>query len=278
MPLSYFCREKRITVGPEYMEVDIFTRDADQEQAARSGNRKRKQRETAPAQQNLNSKNARRYLEQLANGNFGKGDLFVTLTYKPECRPATIADAEKYVRNYLRRIARRRKRDDMEPLKYILVTEAKSDDTGVVKGNVHHHLMMNRMDRDLVESMWSANRKPLGQANTRWMNPDLDNNGNGLQGLADYMAKDPQGKKRWSSSRNLVRPVAQRNDWKYRRRKVAELATDPAAAYVYYSEKYPNYNIVSPIAYEYNEVTGEWAAYLKMWRKPRGGIENEGQI
>lgn len=267
MTVSAFSREKKIMVGSGYMEVDIFSRDPEQDRVARSGHRNKRQRETAPAQKNLNSKNARRYLEQLANGNFEDGDLFLTLTYKPEFAPKTIAQAERYVTNYLRRVARRRKQDHMEPLKYILVTEARTDEDGNVVGGVHHHLMINAMNRDLVERMWTANRKKLGMANTRHMDKDMDKRGNHFAGLADYMAKDPQGKKRWSSSRNLKRPVSRANDHKYRRRKVAQLAQDPAAAYAFYAEQYPDWEVVGPVEYTMNPVTGEWACYLKMWRR-----------
>lgn len=267
MAISAFMREKKITVGHAYMEVDIFARDTVQDQVAKRGTRNKKQNETRPAQQNLNSKNARRYLVQLANGNFGKDDLFVTLTYKPEYAPKDVEEAEKHVRNYLRRVARRRKRDHLEPLKYILVTEYRTDDDGVITGKIHHHLLMNHMDRDVVENLWKENRRKLGQVRTEWIDPDLGETGNGIEGLAQYIIKDPKGRKRWSSSRNLKRPVSRANDWKYRRRRVAAMADDPAAAYLYYAEKYPDWEVVSPIEYRYNQVTGEWACYLKMWRK-----------
>lgn len=268
MPLSTFTREKRVMVGHAYMEADIFTRDANQERAAKRGTRKRKHKVSAPAQVNLNHKNARRYLEQLANGNFEDGDLFLTLTYKPEFAPKTIEEAEKYVRNYLRRLARRMKKDHLEPLKYILVTEARVDEDNQVIGHVHHHLLINgELDRDLVEKMWTTNRKLLGDANTRRLDQRKDLTGNHFQGIADYMSKDPQGKKRWSSSRNLKRPVATHNDWKYRRRKIEALAQDPAKAYTYFSDKYPDWDIVAPIESQLNPITGEWSIYLKMWRK-----------
>ena len=53
-------------------------------------------------------------------------------------------------------------------------------------------------------------------------------NENGIEGLCKYIVKDPQGKKRYSSSRNLDRPETTREDggekqqrdqnhWKYSR-------------------------------------------------------------
>lgn len=117
---SKYMREKKITVGDSYMEVDIIPRT---EEKPKKGVRSKKEKVSAPKQRNLNDKNARRYLIELGNGNFGEGDLHVTLTYKNEFRPQTIEEAERNVTNFIRRINYRRKRKHLDKLKYILVTE-----------------------------------------------------------------------------------------------------------------------------------------------------------
>lgn len=264
---KHFIREKKIMVGSAYMETDIFSRDTLQDVSVK-GTRSKKQNVSRPAQQNLNSKNARRYLRQLVNGNFVEGDIFLTLTYKDEFKPMTVEEAEKHVRNYLRRVARHRKRDHLEPLKYVLITEYRTDDHDNVIGRIHHHLLVNEMDRDVLEGLWQENRRKLGVANTRRMDPDMAETGNGFEGLVDYLVKDPKGKKRWSSSRNLKRPVSRNNDHKFSNKKIVQMANDPAAAYTYFSDMYPKWDIVSPIEFYYNELTDHWSAYLKMWRKP----------
>jgi hypothetical protein len=262
-----YVREKRTTVGQSYMEVDIYSRDTAQDEPVRRGTRKRKKKVTQPAQANLNEKNARRYLTQLANGNFAEGDLFVTLTYAPENTPATERVAEHHVTNFLRRVAYRRKKLELEPLKYILVTEYKQDEEGRLTGRLHHHLLMSGMDRDLLESLWAERKKPIGYVRTQRLHPDRSETGNGIERLVTYITKDPKGRKRWSSSRNLKRPVETKNDHKYSRKKVRLTAEDQAAGYMFYSAKYPGWEIVTPIEYRLNELTGEWAAYLKMWRR-----------
>lgn len=266
--LSNFTREKKIVVGSAYMETDIFNRDADQEQYAHRGTRSKKHNESRPAQANLNSKNARRYLRQLINGNFVDGDLWVTLTYTDAQLPKTVEEGEKHVRNFLRRIARRRKRDGLDSLKYVLVSEYPIHKDGSM-GRIHHHIVMNSMDRDAVENLWKENRRKLGMTNTRVLDSKGLETDNGFEGLAEYLVKNPAGKKRWSSSRNLKRPVSRTNDWRFRRRKIAELAEDKAAAYMFFSKKYPDWDI-SGIEFSYNELSG-WAVYLKMWRKPERG-------
>lgn len=260
-------REKKIMVGDMYQEVDIFSRDTEQDLATRKGTRSKKQRVTAPAQSNLNDRNARRYLTQLANGNFGEGDLFVTLTYKSEYAPSTVKEAEHHVTLFLRRVAYRRKKLHLEPLKYILVTEYRTDDDGNMVGKIHHHLIMNTMDRDVLESLWSERRRSLGFARTQKLQPEDAETGNGIEGLVDYLTKDPKGRKRWSSSRNLSRPVSRTNDHKYSRRRIRNLSEDTGGAYTYFKEKYPQWEIVTPVEFIQNKLTGEWNVYLKMWRK-----------
>ena len=77
--------------------------------------------------------------------------------------------------------------------------------------------MNGGIDRDEVEMMWTADRinwrayerNPEGYADTverlGWCNADrLQPNENGIEALCNYVTKNPNGKKRWSSSRNLI--------------------------------------------------------------------------
>lgn len=262
-----FYREKKIDTGP-YREVDIIPRTSEAETAARKGTRSKKEKVSRPQQSSLNEKNSKRYLLQLANGNFGQGDLHVTCTYSNEFLPKTVKAAEKEITNYLRRISYRRKKKGLEPLKYILVTEYKLSDEGFTK-RIHHHVIMNAgLSRDEVESLWSKRKKSIG-----FVNADrIQTNENGLEALTRYLTKDPQGRKRWSSSRNLIRPVQRTNDYKYRISKIEKLAQEREQSWQFFDEKYPEFEItaVEPVFFE---DTG-WHIYLRMWQKdkPRGGL------
>lgn len=297
-----FIREKK-TDCANYREVDIIPRTEAAEQAAR-GKRGKKRKVNAPKQKDLNDKNAKRYLVQLGNGNFHIGDLHTSCTYDAENLPETVEEAENIVTNYLRRIAYRRKKLGLEPLKYILVTEYKYSKDGQCLKRIHHHIIMNGgLDRDDVELMWTKDRinwkktkDPEYRASIKqmgWVNADrLQMNENGIEGLCKYIVKDPQGKKRYSSSRNLDRPETTRedggekqqrdqnhwkysrnlnapeekcNDFKYSKRKVEQLAKSPDAGLEEFRKIYSNYNIVSCEAVFY-EQTG-WHIYLKMWKK-----------
>lgn len=303
-----FIREKKIDCA-EYREVDIIPRTEKAEEITK-GKRGKCKRVKRPKQDALNDKNAKRYLVQLGNGNFHNGDLHISCTYNEENLPNTVEAAEKIVGNYLRRIAYRRKKLGMEQLKYILVTEYKFAKDGEETKRIHHHIIMNGgMERDEVEMMWSAQRINWRKVDGKdkkevkeyrnsiermgWVNADrLQMNENGIEGLCKYITKEPQGKKRYSSSRNLERPETRRedntpeatakhnlwkasrnleepiekcNDFKYSKAKVEKLAMSPDGGLSEFKKIYADYNIVScePMYYEQ---TG-WHIYLKMWKK-----------
>lgn len=298
-----FTREKKSYCG-NYMEVDIIPMTEKAEMATK-GKRGKKKKVSVPKQTDLNDKNSKRYLVLLGNGNFGRGDLHTTLTYDEQNLPQTVEDAEREVTNYLRRIDYRRNKLSLEKLKYILVTEYKFEKDGQSIKRIHHHIIMNGgMDRDEVEAMWTKQRinwkrwkeddayrdgiKQIGYANA----DRLQVNENGIEALCKYIVKDPQGKKRYSSSRNLIRPEVERkdnkpaetakesqwkhsknlimpeekcNDFKYNRKKVEKLAKSADAGLAEFKKIYSNYDIVS-VEPVYYETTG-WHIYLKMWKK-----------
>lgn len=266
-----FIREKKVECG-SYLEVDIIPRTDEAENVARRGSRKRKTRVSRPQQRNLNERNAKRYFLELGNGNFGKGDWHVTLTYKPEFQPKTVDEAEKEVSKFIKRLKYHRKKKNVTPLKYILVSEYKVDDNGEFTTKIHHHLLINgdpsgKFTRDDVETLWSRNIKGQGKQSIGFVNGrNLQPNENGIEGLLKYLSKDPKGKKRWSASRNLQVPIRHKdNDTFYRKSKLEKLANSNDQGRDYFEQRYKNYRI-SEIEFHLNERTG-WHAYLKMWRK-----------
>lgn len=273
-----FIREKKVDCT-DYREVDIIPRTDNAERTAR-GKRGKRQKETVPKQKDLNDKNARRYLVQLGNGNFGLGDSHVSCTYDNEHLPNTVEEAEKIVNNYLRRIAYRREKKGIEPLKYILVTEYEYGKDGITVKRIHHHIIMNGgLDTLETKAMWSQDRvnwrkfeedpkkyilkvKMMGWVNDDW----IQTNENGIEAVCKYITKKPVGKKRWSSSRNLARPIpCPPADHKYSKSQVERLAKLPDTGRSFFEKQFRNYNIVS-IKPEYYKDTG-WHIYLKMWRK-----------
>lgn len=255
-----FIREKKIYCGKKYLEVDIYP-------IPKLPRKKRRAKKavSAPKQKNLNDKNAKRYLRQSIDANFDEKDLHVTATYAT--LPESIEEGERMITNFLRRVAYRRKRDGLPPLKYILVTEY-STGKEEKPTRLHHHLIMNGgLDRDELENLWRAPRdkgqkqgKIIGFINADRLKP----NESGLTALANYLTKNPKGKKRWSSSRNLIKPVSQVNDQKYTRRQVEKIVRDEIDNQLYWKKKYPNWDVTEckPV---YNDITG-WSIYLKLRR------------
>lgn len=260
-----FIREKKIYCGKQYMEVDIYPQSQLPPTNKPKG-RGKKEKVSAPKQRNLNDKNAKRYFVQLVNTNFGEGDLHVTVTYAEV--PETVEEAEKIASNFIRRISYKRKREGLDPLKYILVTEHSTGKGSNKPVRIHHHIVMNGgLDRDAIEDLWRKPKKKgqkigdrIGFANADRLKPD----DYGLEALARYLMKNPNGKKRWSSSQNLERPEYRNNDHKYSRRQLERIAKDEIDNQLYWKKMYPEWDMTDckPV---YNEITG-WAVYLKLRR------------
>lgn len=274
--IKMFIREKKVDCK-DYREVDIIPRTENAERAVR-GKRGKRQKVTEPKQHELNEKNSKRYLVQLGNGNFGAGDLHVCCTYA--VTPKTEEEAERIVGNFLRRLAYRRKKLGLSPLKYILVTEYGMKDSGEIM-RIHHHVIMNSgLSRDEVEMMWTSERinwrkyavdPNYSRSITKlgWVNADrIQVDKNGIEALCRYLTKCPKKKKRWSSSRNLIRPERLPDaDHKYSRKKVEELAKSADQGKAFFEKQFPAYTL-SEVKAEYYEDTG-WHIYLKMWKKPK---------
>lgn len=109
---------------------------------------------------------------------------------------------------------RYRKKHGLPDLKYMAVFEYKKPKRNQKSIRMHHHIVINDMDRDEVEKIWKK-----GRANADRLKAD----DTGYEALARYMTKDPQGNKRWMQSRNLKQPDIKINDYKYSKRKVIEL-------------------------------------------------------
>lgn len=261
--MGTFVREKKIHCGKDHLEVDIYQLS---DKHLRKKKSQKREKVTAPAQKNLNDKNAKRYLRQLVKTNFGTGDLHVTCTYRREFLPQTMEEAEKEVTNFIRRIQYWCKKEKLPALKYIIITE------GVCQGEkpkrVHHHIIMSGVDRDTVEGLW---RKPkrkgqkvgekIGFCNADRLQMDDDG---GVNALVNYLSKDPQGRKRWRSSQNLAKPTQTVADRKWSRRRLAETASVHDDDQRFWEKRYPGWRMVSCQS-TYNEISG-WNIYLELRR------------
>lgn len=268
--MDSFIREKVVHCGSDFIAPEIFPYTGRQQKAV-SGPRGKKKKVSEPKQKNLNDKRAKRYFVQLANSNFGEGDLAVHLTYSPEHLPGTYEEAHAIATVFLRRVAYRREKLGLPPLKYLLITQMGRKKNGTHR--IHHHILMNGgLDRDEVEEMWwkVKGTKKRAAVMYGWANADrLKPNDKGIAQMAGYMVQDSTGKKHWTQSQNLVKPWYRTpNDKKYTRRqieKVAKLPPDSEDYRKFWERQYKGWTLVDSER-QYNEQTG-WSFYLTMRRK-----------
>lgn len=189
-----FVREKKIICGKQYREADYFLTD----ERRRPGQKNKREKITCPSQKALNDCRSRRYLIQLVNGNFRRGDLFVTCHYAGA--PPDRATALRQARNYINRINYHRRKAGLPNARWIMVaaiTETNGNPT-----RIHHHLIVSGdFDRDKVEQLW-----PYGTCNTRRIQ-STGYDKSGVMGIAVYLTEQAGGNvKSWTSSTNLKRP------------------------------------------------------------------------
>ncbi len=161
------------------------------------GVRQGKKALSSQGQQRMNLKYAYQKLELLIAANFGKRDLFVTLTYDDDHLPGNRQEALKQVKAFWKLLRKTRQSQEQE-LRYIYVTEHKHGE-----GRWHHHCLINATgaDYDEIRRLW-------GQGGVEFRSIRVDKEKH-YETLARYLCKeqrDKLGLRLWSGSRNLRKP------------------------------------------------------------------------
>lgn len=222
----------------------------------KSSKRKRslKAKESTKAQKNLNDRNIKKHLIRLMNANFSKEDMWATFTYDSENLPEDETLAKKDMQNYIRRLKRLIKKEGLEELKYIYVTEYE-EDPKKGKKRVHHHIVMNFKDRDIAEQVWDKG----GRTHSRRLQPD----DYGLEGMARYITKDPRNSKRYTTSRNLSKPVITVADSKMTKRRAEKIAMNENMAPEIFEKWYQGYGF-NDIDIKFSEFISGTYLYVRM--------------
>lgn len=153
------------------------------------------------AQKDLNDRNSQKECVRTINENFGPRDLWCTFTYRRGCEPLDYDEALNNMRNYIRRIQRRRKRMGLPPTRYVGVIEWQEDEEKGIR--CHHHVFFDgAMPMEEVEELWG-----LGDRNEL---RKLDYDENALNGVGFYTTKAPRGRKKWISSVGLRKAAEKR--------------------------------------------------------------------
>lgn len=198
-------RERKYTCG-DYIEVAIYPVYTQQR-----GRSKRK-KPTSEVQQRLNRRHATDRLRRLLHTNFTPKDLFVTLTFDDDSLPETVADCQRTVQNFLRRVKRKYAKAGLVP-KYIYVLEY-----GDEHQRLHAHLIINEgLSRDELSALWGQ-----GTVSADRLRFEAD----GLTTLAVYLTKgsdDEENRptfKRWCGSRSLENPTTTEHDGRISHKKM----------------------------------------------------------
>lgn len=264
-------REKRYGLGRDFMDVDIV--GAFHIPGGRG--RKKKEKETCPAQKNLNDERSRLYFVRLVLANFGEGDYRLDLTYNRESVPGTAEELAKNGRNMIRRLKNAFRKAGRE-LRYVLVNAwGVKKETGEIVRPHHHLIISGGVSAEEVMKVWQNRRgESYGYVSYCPLQPDRHT---GIVGLATYLAEQPTaGVRRWTGSQNLAHPEFSVNDSRYSRRKVARLIMSESfraygaecaklISYDAWNREYPGWRLVG---YDprWNEDVGAWHIGLRFRR------------
>ena len=197
-------------------------------------------------------KRRKKEFTRLAHCNFTENDYAVHFTYSSDNLPGSLEEAEKQARNYIRRLSYKRKKKGLDDIKYLLVTEYGQSEEGL--NHVHHHMIINGgLTRDEIEDTWSIRKKSIGYVNTRRLQFDKDT---GLKDLCAYLMKKPEGKRKWTGSKNLKRPEIHTNYYKYSRRKVKNIIKNGIDDRSLWESIYSKYTFKSA-SHIYNDYLGD---------------------
>lgn len=255
--------QTKTTKAGDQLEADIYPVFGSRKDAPRAkrGNKSR------PAQKSLNSRRARRHLNNLVSANFGRGDLWCTFTCDDAHLPKNLDDAVRLFRNFIRRVNRKRNKAGLGNAKYICVIEY-SEEEGK-KTRCHYHVIMSGdMNRDELEKQWTQGKRNQ----TRRIDPDPDTH---AAGIVSYISKDPKGRKRWISSKNLKKPVVTKSICRFGKRTAERMAADRAYLESRIKKSYPGYRFIDAEV-RINDVNGGFYIYARMARIRGNSRGNKG--
>ncbi len=222
----YTYAAKRIIAGSQ-MEVEVYP-----EFTQLPANIKREK--DRAAQRDLNDRNSRKECIRAINANFGPQDVWATLSYAAGNEPESFDAAQRNIRNYIKRLNYRRKKEGLPPLRYVYVTEWQEGGEDEEEIRCHHHVILDgELPMDVVESCWTLGRRNQVRR--------LDYDRNGLVGLGTYITKAPRGKKKWCASVGLKKPTQRKNHRDFSPGAMKRMAKDEKEIAKRLEKKYPDY-------------------------------------
>ena len=228
-----------------------------------------------------NNKRRMLELEQMIHANFTHGDFHITCTYDMQDpdRPDLFeyidrAQAMKDIRNYLRRIKHMLKKHgcDLAEFRWVCVTvtkEGNPESMNPLPDRHHHHLLVHGIPEELrneAERLWK-----FGYCNA----DRLQDSEKGFAAIAGYIARqensyngENNGRRSFSTSKNIIRPEVRTSDSKLSRRRAAMIAADCRFAGQEIFEKlFDGYRLVEEVKTDVSTFVAGAYIYAKLRRK-----------
>lgn len=246
-------REKRIFSG-KILEAEFFPITTDGRRYTRGAKKKL----SRTSQKKLNDKNARKHLRRMIEANFEEEkDYYCTFTYSNADSPCDYNACKRDINNFFRRIRRAREKAGLPELKYIYVIEH------TTRYNIHM-IINGGLNRKVIKTLW-------GKGDIKKVE-ELQAGDHGFQALANYLCKEwsnkklPDGRKRYTTSKNLKKPDEKRRDNVFSPRFLEKLCKQCVGDRDYWEKRYKGYTFVDAEP-EYNEDYGAW--YLSVFLRKR---------
>lgn len=245
-------REQKFYYG-DYLEVNIYPVF---QKIAKTG-RRTARKPTREVQKALNRLNRAKEVNRVICANFTNNDLYITLTVKGE--QPTEEEFRKMLDNFIAKYTRALVKKGKDKPKWVKTVEI-----GIRSGRIHAHLVMSGgLTPQEIQTMWGE-----GYIDCKPLMFDKD----GVQGLSKYFVKqarnesgDGHKRKSWSCSRNCVRSEPKTNDYRYSKKKAAEIARESENARLL-EKLYPDY-FFSECEPFYNDQSGLYYLHMRFYKK-----------
>ena len=222
----------------------------------KSGKRRGRFKPTSEDQARLNTKYALLRLQMTIHANFTRHDVRFELTYNDRYLPEDEEQFERDQQAFIRH-ARKLYREAGVEFKYIRIPAWSED------GRPHVHMILTGgVDYKKLHELW-------GMGRARWEYLQFDECGVvdlgfylGSQkraGKTDKVHERAKGQRRWSGSRNLVKPAERSDVHTYARHELEMLAdAGYAKRHLFFSLAYPGYWLSEQPSIRWNEVNKAW--------------------
>lgn len=218
------------TICGEYMRVNIFPI-----RRSPRGKRGKRNRPTEAAMERYNRESSIHRYNDIVCLNFTPNDWIVHLTFDDAYLPEDVIALDRYVKNYLRRVKRKRSKVTDTEFKYVY-----SHAEGESNGRLHvHAIISGGLSYEEMVSTWGMGRIDVEH-------PMFDERG--LLGFASYVGMQRLTYRRWHGSKNLAQPAVRSNDYKvtsHSAKHIFENRTD----YGFIKELYPGWGVGEVKAY-----------------------------